>query len=111
MVINTVKKALLINIPDILNSDQGSQMTSADYTNLLRSKGIKISMDGRGRCFDNIFTERLWRNVKYEEVYLKEYQTPKEARQNLDQYFKDYNYERPHQSPNDKIPAEVYFKN
>ena len=111
MVINAVKKALLINIPKILNSDQGSQMTSEDYINLLKSKGIKISMDGRGRCFDNIFTERLWRNVKYEEVYLKEYQTPKEARQNLDQYFKDYNYERPHQSLNDKIPAEVYFKN
>lgn len=110
MVVSAVKKALLINIPNILNSDQGSQMTSADYINLLKSKGIKISMDGRGRCFDNIFTERLWRNVKYEEVYLKEYQTPKEARQNLDQYFKDYNYERPHQGLNDRIPAEVYFK-
>ena len=81
------KKDFLINIPEIMNSDQGSQMTSADYINLLESKGIKISMDGRGRCFDNIFTERLWRNVKYEEVYLKEYQTPKEARQSLDQYF------------------------
>lgn len=111
MVISAVKKALQINIPEIINSDQGSQMTSADYITLLKSKGIKISMDGRGRCFDNIFTERLWRNVKYEEVYLKEYQNPKEARENLDQYFQDYNYERPHQNLNYQTPADLYFKN
>ena len=111
MVINAVKKAFAINIPDILNSDQGSQMTSAEYINLLKSKGIKISMDGRGRVFDNIFTERLWRNVKYEEVYLKEYQSPKDARENLDEYFKLYNWERPHQNLNYQTPADLYFKN
>ena len=110
MVIKTVKKAFEINIPDILNSDQGAQMTSADYVKTVERKGAKISMDSRGRAFDNIFTERLWRSVKYEEVYLKEYQTPREARQNLDQYFKDYNYQRPHQSLDYQTPAEVYFK-
>lgn len=111
MVINTLEKAFNINIPDILNSDQGSQMTSADYINLLKSKGIKISMDGRGRVFDNIFTERLWRNVKYEEVYLKEYQNPTEARENLNEYFKLYNWERPHQNLDYQVPADLYFKN
>jgi putative transposase len=111
MVINAIEKAFQINIPDIMNSDQGSQMTSVDYINLLESKGIKISMDGRGRCFDNIFTERLWRNVKYEEVYLKEYQNPKDARENLDKYFKLYNYERPHQNLDYQVPADLYFKN
>lgn len=111
MVISAVKKAFTINIPDILNSDQGSQMTSTDYIDLLKSKGIKISMDGRGRVFDNIFTERLWRNVKYEEVYLKEYQNPKDARENLDEYFKLYNWERPHQNLNYQVPADLYFKN
>lgn len=111
MVINVVKKAFQINIPNILNSDQGSQMTSEDYINLLQAYGARVSMDGRGRAFDNIFTERLWRSVKYEEVYLKQYQTPREASLNLNQYFHDYNYERPHQSLNDKIPAEIYFKN
>lgn len=109
MVINAVKKAFEINLPDILNSDQGSQMTSADYIKTVEAEGVKISMDGRGRAFDNIFTERLWRSVKHEEVYLKEYHTPKEAKLNLDQYFSDYNYERPHQSLNDQMPTEVYF--
>lgn len=111
MVISAIKKAFKINIPDILNSDKGSQMTSADYIDLLKSKGIKISMDGRGRVFDNIFTERLWRNVKYEEVYLKEYQNPKDARGNLNEYFKLYNWERPHQNLNYQTPADLYFKN
>jgi len=111
MVINTVEKALRVNIPDIMNSDQGLQMTSDDYITLLKSKGIKVSMELKGTCFDNIFTERLWRNVKYEEVYLKEYHTPKEAKLNLNQYFHDYNHERPHQGLNDQTPAEIYFKN
>ncbi len=111
MVINTVRKAFEINLPDILNSDQGSQMTSDDYIKTVEDKGVKVSMDGRGRAFDNIFIERLWRSVKYEEVYIKEYHTPKEAKLNLSQYFNDYNYERPHQNLNDQIPAEIYFKN
>jgi putative transposase len=111
MVVNAVNKAFEQNLPDILNSDQGSQMTSGSYTNLLKANNVKISMDSRGRFYDNIFTERLWRSVKYEEVYLKDYQTPKEARQNLNQYFHDYNYERPHQNLDDFTPAEIYFKN
>jgi putative transposase len=111
MVIKAANKAFEINLPDIMNSDQGAQMTSDDYIKTVEDRGVKISMDGRGRAFDNIFTERLWRSVKYEEVYLKEYQTPKEARQNLDQYFKDYNWERPHQSLDYQTPAKVYFKN
>lgn len=111
MVLGALNKAFTINIPDILNSDQGSQMTSQEYINLLKAKGIKISMDGRGRVFDNIFTERLWRNVKYEEVYLKEYQNPKEARKNLEEYFNLYNWERPHQNLDYQMPADLYFKN
>jgi putative transposase len=111
MVISAVNQAFEINLPEILNSDQGSQMTSDDYIRTVEGKGVRVSMDSRGRAFDNIFTERLWRSVKYEEVYLKEYQTPREARDNLDQYFKDYNWERPHQSLNYQTPAQVYFKN
>lgn len=111
LVTDTVKKAFEINQPDILNSDQGSQMTSNEYTGLLEKNKVKISMDSRGRYFDNIFTERLWRSLKYEEVYLKDYQSPKEARENLDIYFTDYNYERPHRSLNGYTPAEMYFNN
>ena len=73
--------------PEIFNSDQGSQFTSDEFTGILLSKEIAISMDGRGRAFDNIFTERLWRSVKYEEVYIKEYQVCREAREGLEKYF------------------------
>lgn len=98
-------------IPDIHNSDQGSQLTAKVYLDILRQyPTIKISMDGRGRAFDNIFTERLWRTVKYEEVYLKDYSTPKEAKQSLGQYFNLYNNERLHQSLSYQTPAEVYFQ-
>jgi len=108
----TLKKALTIGIPDIHNSDQGSQTTASRYLNILKAyPGIKISMDGRGRAFDNIFIERLWRTIKYEEVYLKDYSSPKEARQNLNDYLEFYNYRRPHQSLGYQTPAEVYFKN
>lgn len=103
-------EALKINIPVIHNSDQGSQFTSYEYTNVLKQKNIQISMDGRGRCFDNIFTERLWRSVKYEEIYLKEYTNFQEAERSLKEYFKIYNEERLHQSLNYLTPAEVYFK-
>jgi putative transposase len=109
MVIATVKKGLSLNIPEVLNSDQGSQMTSTEYINLVEASGARISMDGRGRAFDNIFTERLWRSVKYEEVYLKEYTTPKEAKKSLDAYLNFYNTKRLHQSLNYKTPAEVYY--
>ncbi|MCL5784544.1 MAG: IS3 family transposase [Patescibacteria group bacterium] len=108
-VLDCLNKAFLVGIPEIINSDQGVQFTSEEYINLVIGKGIQISMDHRGRCFDNIFTERLWRNVKYEEVYLKEYASPKEAIKNLNEYFDFYDYDRPHQSLGDQTPAEVYF--
>lgn len=95
--------------PIIFNTDQGSQYTSNDFTGTLREHDIKISMDGKGRAMDNIFIERLWRSVKYEEVYIKEYQSIKELREALDKYFKFYNHERPHQSFDGQTPAEVYF--
>jgi putative transposase len=94
--------------PEIVNTDQGSQFTSEAWTGLVESSGIAISMDGRGRVFDNIFVERLWRTVKYEDVYLKDYQTPAEARLGLGRYFGFYNHERPHQSLSYRTPAEVY---
>jgi len=103
-------QALTIGTPEIHNSDQGSQFTSFEYIAKLREyPEIKISMDGRGRCFDNIFTERLWRNVKYEEVYLKDYQTFAEAQESLNGYFNTYNTKRLHESLNYRTPAEVYF--
>lgn len=105
-----LERALKINTPDIHNSDQGSQLTDKEYLAILKSRPtIKISMDGRGRVFDNIFTERIWRTVKYEEVYLKDYQTPKEARQSLTEYLKFYNEERLHKSLKYQTPAEIYF--
>lgn len=106
-----LEKALKINIPYIHNSDQGSQMTDKEYLRILKNHpSIKISMDGRGRAFDNIFTERIFRTIKYEEVYLKDYQTPKEARCELGEYIKFYNEERLHQSLNYQTPSEIYFK-
>ena len=100
--------ALAINRPEIFNSDQGCQFTSKDFTGRLEDEGIRISMDGRGRVFDNIFVERLWRSVKYEEVYLKDYRTVEEAIQNLGAYFELYNTERLHQSLAYRTPHEVY---
>ena len=96
-------------MPHIANSDQGSQFTGNGYTSTLLENGVKISMDGRGRCMDNIFTERLWRTVKYEDIYIKDYVTPKELRRGLRDYFAKYNNNRPHQSLDYKTPAEVYF--
>jgi len=108
--IEGLRKALEIAIPEIHNSDQGSQFTAAEYLAILKAyETIKISMDGRGRAMDNIFTERLWRTVKQEEVYLREYQSPKEARLSLEEYFTFYNYERKHQSHNYRTPATIYF--
>ncbi len=94
--------------PEIFNSDQGAQFTSEIYTDVLTREGITISMDGRGRVFDNIFVERLWRNVKYEEVYLKDYVTVGELTAGLGEYFLFYNGERPHQSLQYKTPDAVY---
>ncbi len=94
--------------PDIFNSDQGSQFSSADFTGVLKREEIKISMDGRGRAFDNIFVERLWRNVKHEDIYLKGYATVQELRLGLSDYFMFYNNQRPHQALKYKTPDVVY---
>jgi putative transposase len=109
-VLEAVDQALLMSQPKIWNSDQGSQFTNPQYIDRLEIHGIQISMDGRGRTLDNAFTDRLWRSVKYEEVYLNDYQTPREARIGLKNYFEFYNYHRPHQSLQYQTPAEVYFK-
>lgn len=95
--------------PEIFNSDQGSQFTSTAFTSVLLNAGVRISMDGRGRCMDNIFIERLWRSVKYEEVYTKSYESLPEARKSLKAYFEFYNNGRPHQTHGYKTPSEVYF--
>lgn len=94
--------------PEISNTDQGCQFTDKDFIEVLAGNNVKISMDGRGRCMDNIFTERLWRSVKYEEVYLKSYENIDEAKQDIAAYFKFYNYERSHQSLEYKTPVEIY---
>ena len=108
--INTLENALNHARPEIFNTDQGCQFTSPEFTGILLSSGVSISMDGRGRFHDNIFVERLWRSVKYEEVYLKEYRTVKNAIDGISKYFDFYNNERPHQSLGNKTPAEVYHK-
>ncbi|HHF0540223.1 TPA: IS3 family transposase [Vibrio alginolyticus] len=95
--------------PDIFNSDQGSQFTSTDFTEKLLDHGVRISMDGKGRWVDNVFIERLWRSLKYEEVYLKAYTTPREAELEIGHYMVFYNEERNHQGLNDLTPDEVYF--
>jgi putative transposase len=95
--------------PEICNTDQGVQLTRSDFTRLRKHEGIQISMDGRGRALDNVFVERLWRTVKDEEVYLKDYTTVREARQGLGQYFTFYNHERLHQALGYQTPAAVYY--
>jgi len=107
--LEALEQALRVATPDIFNSDQGSQFTSVDFTRRLKEADIRISMDGRGRALDNVFVERLWRSVKYEEVYLKDYNTPREAIQGLEAYFAFYNGQRLHQSLNYQTPASVYF--
>lgn len=101
--------ALRAGQPEIFNSDQGAQFTSGDFTGRLARRGVRISMDGRGRAYDNIFIERLWRTVKYEEVYLKAYASVGEAYSSLTGYFEFYNGARRHQSLAYRTPAEVYF--
>ena len=96
-------------VPEIFNTDQGSQFTSEDFIEMLSARGIRISMDGRGRWIDNVFIERLWRSVKYEEVYLKAYDSIAEARKGLKAYFDFYNRLRRHQSLDRKTPDEVYW--
>lgn len=96
--------------PEIFNTDQGAQFTDADFTGKLKAHGIAISMDGRGRWIDNVFIERLWRSVKYEEVYLKGYDSLTEARHSLAAYFAIFNARRPHQSLDYRTPDAVYFE-
>ncbi len=107
-VLDTVRHALTLAQPTIWNSDQGSHFTSPQYTQLLLDAEVQISMDGKGRALDNIFTERLWRTVKYEHVYLHEHDTPRAVRQGLSDYFAFYNYQRPHQALAYQTPAVVY---
>jgi putative transposase len=107
-VLTAVDNALLQAKPEIWNSDQGSHFTSPKYLERLQREEIQISMDGRGRAMDNIFTERLWRTLKYEEVFLHDYASPKEAYHQLAQYFRFYNFDRPHQALEYLTPAQVY---
>jgi len=107
--VNALKSAIRqYGRPDIFNTDQGSQYTGKDFTGVLLEHDIKISMDGKGRAMDNIFIERLWRSVKYEEIYFDEYQNVKELIVALKKYFNFYNFERTHQSLDDQMPIEVY---
>ena len=106
--IDALKEALSKGQPEIFNTDQGSQFTNEAFSGLLLERGIKVSMDGKGRYLDNIFVERLWRSVKYEEVYLKAYSNGGEARRGIDAYLELYNRERPHQSLGYRTPAQVF---
>jgi putative transposase len=108
-VIQALQTGLKTATPHIVNSDQGSQFTGLTYIKTLQEADINISMDGRGRCMDNIFTERFWRTVKYEDIYIRDYSTPKQLRAGLTEFFCKYNNKRPHQSLDYKTPAEVYF--
>jgi putative transposase len=108
-VLTAVDQALARSQPTIMNSDQGSHFTSPQYTQRLLDANVQISMDGKGRALDNVFTERLWRSVKYEEVYLHDYLSPRQAFQGLSHYFDFYNHRRPHQSLDYLTPAARYL--
>jgi putative transposase len=109
--VRALKKAFQrCGYPEIFNSDQGSQYTGEEFQSVLQASGrVRVSMDGRGRCMDNIFTERLWRSVKYEEVYLEEYESLPQAREGVDRYLTFYNEARLHQALGYKTPAEIFF--
>jgi len=108
--IGALEDALLISTPEIFNTDQGSQFTSKSFTSRLEDHDIGISMDGRGRALDNVFIERLWRTVKYEEIYLKDYETATALQTGLSEYFAFYNSERPHSSLGYRTPEEAYLE-
>ena len=107
--LEALEEALEVGKPEIFNTDQGVQYTSSAFTGALERAGIKISMDGKGRALDNIFVERLWRSLKYEDIYLKDYSSVKEARQGIDKYFSFYNNERLHQSLDYRCPRDVFL--
>jgi putative transposase len=106
--LEALQGALRRGRPEIFNSDQGAQFTSEKFTGELERRGIAVSMDGRGRCLDNIFIERLWRSLKYEEVYLRDYRLVREAQKGVGDWFRFYNQERPHQSLGYQTPATIY---
>jgi putative transposase len=107
--LEALDEALTKSRPEIFNTDQGVQFTSAAFTSRLEKASIRISMDGRGRALDNIFVERVWRSLKYEDIYLRDYESVKEAREGIDRYFCFYNNARPHQSLGYRCPREVYL--
>ena len=108
--VSALKSALRSHqAPEIFNTDQGSQYTGNAFTGTLKEHGVKISMDGKGRCMDNIFIERLWRSVKYEKIFLEEFESVPKLLAGLKEYFEFYNFERPHQSFSGKTPAEMYW--
>ncbi len=106
--LDMLEEALSLGRPEVFNTDQGVQFTAAAWTGRLESAGVKVSMDGKGRCLDNVFVERLWRTVKYEDIYLKRYETVPLLREGLKRYFGFYNEVRQHQSLEYRTPAEVY---
>lgn len=106
--LDMLEEALARGRPEVFNTDQGVQFTAQAWTGQLESAGVAVSMDGRGRCLDNVFVERLWRSVKYEDVYLKGYETVPELERGLGQYFPFYNEERPHQALDYQTPRQVY---
>jgi putative transposase len=108
--LDALGRALQVSQPEIFNTDQGSQFTSLAFTSRLLEADITISMDGKGRCFDNIWIERFWRSLKWEDIYLKEYGSVEELLAGLKAYFDKYNQRRPHQSLNYRTPAAVYFE-
>ena len=108
--VEALEEALMVfGAPDIFNSDQGAQFTSEAFTNVLKAHNVRISMDGKGRWLDNVFVERLWRSLKYEEVYLKAYESVAEAKKSIGDYFRHFNEERRHSSLERRTPNEVFY--
>ncbi|WZX99280.1 integrase core domain-containing protein [Bacillus sp. FSL W7-1360] len=109
-VLEVTKRVLAKTTPEIMNSDQGSHFTSPQFTQMLLDQQIQISMDGKGRALDNVIIERFWRNIKYEKIYLNEYESPRSVRQGVREYCQYYNEERPHQSLGDVPPERLYYQ-
>ena len=109
--VEALEKALRrYDAPEIFNTDQGSQCTAEEFTTPLEARGVRVSMDGKGRWVDKVFVERLWRSVKYEDIYLHAYETASEVNAALERYFRFYNARRPHQSLEYRTPDEAYFR-
>ncbi len=106
--LEALDEALAHGKPEVFNTDQGTQFTSGAFVNRLLDRSIAVSMDGRGRALDNVFIERLWKSVKYQEIYLRNYETAADVEEGLTLYFAKYNHERPHQSLDNLTPAKVY---